>query len=96
MKPFHSGSHFIFVAAVSLVLAAELECPVDQVKITLLGGVRNEAFCHVSGSCGKSPYHHSHDLDGVLMHSSVAMPEKWSNQMELIGMQGKTCAAFFK
>lgn len=44
---------FIFptltVATGSLVSAA---CPTDHVRVTLLGGVSNEEFCPVSGSCG--------------------------------------------
>lgn len=44
---------FIFptltVATGSLVWAA---CPTDHVRVTLLGGVSNEEFCPVSGSCG--------------------------------------------
>jgi hypothetical protein len=30
------------------------------------------------------------------MYAAVTMPEKWSNQMELFSMEGKTCGAFFK
>ncbi|KAK0750840.1 hypothetical protein B0T18DRAFT_401165 [Schizothecium vesticola] len=64
----------LVIAPASLVSAV---CPADHVRVTLLGGVSNEAFCQVSGSC-------------------VTMPEKWSNQMELFSMEGKTCGAFFK
>lgn len=38
-----------FVATGSLVSAV---CPTGQVRVTLLGGVSNEEFCQVSGSCG--------------------------------------------
>lgn len=30
------------------------------------------------------------------MFAAVTMPEKWTNQMELFSMEGKTCGAFFK
>lgn len=69
-------------------------CPTGQVRVTLLGGVSNEEFCQVSGSCGmcellKPP-------SEMLMYAAVTMPEKWTNQMELFSMEGKTCGAFFK
>jgi hypothetical protein len=39
----------LLVTSVSLVSAV---CPIDQVRVTLLGGVSNQEFCQVSGSCG--------------------------------------------
>lgn len=90
MKSF--GFSTLVAATASFVSAV---CPTGQVRVTLLGGVSNEEFCQVSGSCGmcellKTP------SDSMLTYAPVTMPEKWTNQMELFSMEGKTCGAFFK
>jgi len=82
----------LFVTTVSLVSA---ECPIDNVWVTLLGGVSNQGFCQISGSCGMSELLKPPN-PRVLMYDAVTMPEKWSNQIELFSLDGKTCGAFFK
>ncbi|KAK0622787.1 hypothetical protein B0T14DRAFT_153093 [Immersiella caudata] len=56
------------------------ECEPGQISLVFLGGVRNQEFCHDASSCINMPS----GSDG------------WSERAELIRMEGKTCAAFFK